>query len=173
VLLPWYAGERTPDLPLAAPLYFGFTLSDFRPEVLARAVLEGHVLNLHEGFRRLPVNPDEIRLTGGLSSSDSWCQAIADIFEAETIPVEGEGAALGAALHAAWVWKKERGEALPLEEITARFVIKNESRRRRPQENARGAYALQRRLFHSLAQRAQGQPGEDPFALREQLRRLA
>ncbi len=172
LLLPWYAGERTPDLPQAAPLYFGFSLSDFRPEVLARAVLEGHVLNLYEGFRRLPVTPDEIRLTGGLARSDSWRQAIADIFDTDTVPVEGEGAALGAALHAAWVWLKEKGEALPLEEVTAPFVIQTEASRRRPRESAREAYALQKRLFHALAQRAQGKPGEDPFSLRERLGRL-
>jgi len=172
VLLPWYTGERSPDLPLASPLYFGFALADFRPEVLARAVLEGHVLNLYEGFRRMPVAPDEIRLTGGLARSDAWCQAIADIFATEAVPVEGEGAALGAALHAAWVWMNETGETISLEEISTPFVIKTETRRRRPQEHARAVYELQRRLFHALAQRVQGKPGEDPFVLREQLARM-
>ena len=172
VLLPWYTGERTPDLPLASPLYFGFALSDFRPEILARAVLEGHVLNLYEGFRRMPVEPDEIRLTGGLARSDAWCQAIADIFATEAVPVEGEGASLGAALHAAWVWLNENGEEVSLEEVTTPFVIKTETRRRRPQDHARSAYDLQRRLFHSLALRIRGKPGEDPFILRDQLARM-
>jgi sugar (pentulose or hexulose) kinase len=172
VLLPWYAGERTPDLPLASPLYFGFTLADLRPEVLARAVLEGHVLNLYEGFRRMPVEPDEIRLTGGLARSDAWCQAIADIFDADVVPVEGEGAALGAALHAAWVWMKENGETISLEEATSPFVIRLEARRKRPVEHSREAYSLQRRLFHALTQRIQGRPGEDPFALRDHLSRM-
>ena len=172
VLLPWYTGERTPDLPLASPLYFGFSLADFRPEILARAVLEGHVLNLYEGFRRMPVEPEEIRLTGGLSRADAWCQAIADIFATEAVPVDGEGASLGAALHAAWVWMNENGETISLEEVTAPFVIKTEARRRLPQERARSAYALQRRLFHALAQRVQGKPGEDPFMLRDKLARM-
>jgi hypothetical protein len=65
VLVPWYEGERTPDLPHAAPLYFGFGLAEFEPATLCRAVLEGHVLNLYEGFTRMPVTPREIRLTGG------------------------------------------------------------------------------------------------------------
>ncbi len=169
LLIPWYAGERTPDLPQASPLYFGFALTDFRPEILARAVLEGHILNLYEGFRRMPVKPHEIRLTGGLAQSESWCQTIADIFAAEAVPVEGEGAALGAALHAAWVWMREAGRALPLEEVTGPFVLKTEARRKRPQARSRPAYALQKRLFHALAQRAQGKPGEDPFALQKQL----
>jgi xylulokinase len=107
ILLPWYMGERTPDVPLAAPLYFGFQVSDFEPPLLCRAALEGHVLNLFDGFARMPVTPREIRLTGGLARSASWSQTIADVFQAETVPVEGEGAALGAAIHAAWVWEKE------------------------------------------------------------------
>jgi xylulokinase len=172
VLLPWYSGERTPDLPLASPLYFGFALTDFRPEVLARAVLEGHILNLYEGFRRMPVQPQEIRLTGGLSQSEAWCQTIADVFATEAVPVEGEGAALGAALHAAWVWMREAGRELSLEEVTAPLVLKTEARRKRPQASARPAYERLKRLFHALAQRAQGKPGEDPFALHQQLAQL-
>ena len=120
----------------------------------------------------MPVEPDEIRLTGGLARADAWCQAIADIFATEAVPVEGEGASLGAALHAAWVWMNENGEAISLEEVTTPFVIKTETRRRQPQERARPAYALQRRLFHALAQRTRGKPGEDPFVLRDQLARM-
>ena len=107
LLIPWYMGERTPDVPQAAAVYFGFGLDDFTRDKLCRGILEGHILYLYDGFHRMPVQSKEIRLTGGLSKSDAWCQTIADIFEAETVPVEGEGAALGAALHAAWVWLKE------------------------------------------------------------------
>ena len=46
LLIPWYEGERTPDLPQAAPIYFGFGVDDFKQENLCRAVLVGHVLNL-------------------------------------------------------------------------------------------------------------------------------
>ena len=170
LLVPWYAGERTPDLPLAAPLYFGFSPEDFSPEVLARAVLEGHVLNLYDGFRRLPGEPDEIRLTGGLARSDAWVQAIADIFAAEAVPVEGEGAALGAAMHAAWVWLRENGRTVPLEEITGAFVTPAHARRRRPRKDASEAYSLQKRLYSALVKRILGERGEeDPFALRKQL----
>jgi xylulokinase len=50
LLIPWYEGERTPDVPQAAPVYFGFSLGDFTRGILCRAVLEGHVLALHNGF---------------------------------------------------------------------------------------------------------------------------
>ncbi len=169
VLVPWFTGERTPDLPQASPVYFGFSLQDFTPEILARSVLEGHVLNLYEGFCRLPVRPEEIRLTGGLAQSEAWCQAIADIFSVEAVPVEGESAALGAALHAAWVWLKENGHTLSLQEIVEPFVNKAEIRRKYPQPRARKIYDLQKRLFHSLTQKCLGNLSEDPFALKHQM----
>ncbi|UCC74600.1 MAG: hypothetical protein JSV86_08630 [Gemmatimonadota bacterium] len=169
LLVPWYEGERTPDLPLAAPLYFGFGLSDFVPQTLCRAVLEGHVLNLWDGFTRMPVKPREIRLTGGLASSPSWCQTIADVFEAETVPVRGEGAALGAAIHAAWVWYREAGDARPLARVAEPFVVLDEARRARPDPEQRSVQALLKRLFRALSRRVRGLDGEDPFVLRRAL----
>jgi xylulokinase len=169
ILIPWYEGERTPDLPLAAPIYFGFALPELDREALCRAVLEGHVLNLYDAFARLPVIPREVRLTGGLANSKSWCQMIADVFEAETVPVHGEGAALGAAIHAAWVWYREAGQERPLNEIAARFVVLAEARRRRPDPARRPAYELLKRLFRALSRRARGLDGEDPFKLRRDL----
>ena len=166
VIVPWYEGERTPDLPHAAPLYFGFGPSDFRPEILCRAMVEGHVLNLHQGFTRLPVTPTEIRLTGGLSNSPAWCQTIADVFGAEAVPVRGEGAAMGAAIHAAWVWLREAGAEQPLAAVSAPFVILEEEARRKPDPAHRGTHDLLRRLFRSLSRRVRGLEGEDPFDLR-------
>jgi sugar (pentulose or hexulose) kinase len=171
VILPWYVGERTPDLPAAAPVYFGFGSGDFVPEVLCRAVLEGHVLNLREACLRLPVQAREIRVTGGLSTSPSWCQAIADIFEASVIPVAGEGAALGAAIHAAWVWHRETGQPRELADVAAPFVILDEARRRKPAPGHRTRYRLLERLFRALSRRVQGLGGEDPFELRQRLQR--
>jgi xylulokinase len=172
LLLPWYVGERTPDLPLAAPVSFGFGLDDLTPAVLCRAVLEGHVLNLYDGFARMPVTPREIRLTGGLSRSPSWSQTIADVFGAEVVPVEGEGAALGAAIHAAWVWGREEGRGRPLKEVATPLVVLDEDRRRRPRAEARPAVELLRRLYRSVSRRIRGEETEDPFALRHELRRL-
>jgi xylulokinase len=171
LLLPWYTGERTPDLPDASPLYFGFGLDDFTVEVLCRAVLEGHVLNLADGFRRMPVTPREIRLTGGLSRSEAWCQTIADMFEAEAVPVEGEGAALGAAIHAAWVWMKEQGQPVPLESLTSDFVVLDEKRRKKPVPEHVETHRMQERIFHALSERVRTGTTEDPFVLRTRFTR--
>jgi xylulokinase len=166
LLIPWYMGERTPDLPLASPVYFGFGLDDLTKENLSRAILEGHILNLYEGFRRMPVKATEIRLTGGLSRSEVWCQTIADIFELETVPVEGEGAALGAALHAAWVWLKENGDSTTLQTIVDRFVNLDETHRRKPDPTVKEIYRIQKKLFQALVRRLIKDNGDDPFQLR-------
>lgn len=187
ILIPWYVGERTPDLPSAAPLYFGFGLSDFEPAVLCRAVLEGHVLNLYDGFSRMPVTPRETRLTGGLCQSPSWCQTIADVFGAETVPVSGEGAALGAAIHAAWVWMREGHdrEGTPedatladpdggdrmglLKRVADPFIVLEDERRVRPDPASEPPYQTLRRLYRALTRRVLGEEGEDPFELRRGL----
>lgn len=169
LLIPWYSGERTPDVPQAAPIYFGFSLGDFTVEVLSRAVLEGHVLNLYDGFTRMGVVPTEIRLTGGLSKSDAWCQTIADVFNAEVVPVKGEGAALGAAIHAAWVWLNESGTKTKLEDLCNSFVVLEDQRRARPIPANVNVYAVQKQVFHALSARVRGVKGDDPFALRSRL----
>ncbi len=173
LLIPWYSGERTPDLPHAAPVYFGFGLEDFTKEILCRAVLEGHVLSLYDGFRRMSLDTEEIRLTGGLSQSQTWCQTIANVFEAETVPVEGEGAALGAALHASWVWLKENGKPHSIQNVVAPFVVLDEKRRKKPETEHIAVYRAMKQLFHALSLRLRGQNGENPFSLRIDLTSLS
>jgi xylulokinase len=170
LLLPWYMGERTPDVPHAAPIYIGFGLNDFTRENLCRAVLEGHILNLYDGFKKMPVKATEIRLTGGLSQSVAWRQTIADIFEAEVVPVEGEGAALGAALHAAWVWKKESGGAADLQKIAEPFVKLLENQRCKPIAKNVAVYRQVKQMFSDFSLRIRGfQASQDPFAMRVKL----
>jgi xylulokinase len=170
LLIPWYVGERTPDVPIGSPLYFGFDVADFTKENLCRAVLEGHILNLYDGFRKMPIQAKEIRLTGGLAQSPAWCQTIADIFEAETVPVEGEGAALGAALHAAWVYRKEQGDNIDLAELVKPYVIMREDRRCKPIPEHVAVYRIQKETYRALSERVRGKIAQqDPFALREKM----
>jgi len=169
VLIPWYEGERTPNVPLASPLYFGFGLRDFTKETLSRAVLEGHILNLYDGFKRLPVKVNEIRLTGGLSKSEVWRQTIADIFNAETVPVKGEGAALGAALHAAWVWNNENGNKIKINEITNPFVKLDEYRRTKPRNEYLEVYNAQKKLFSVLSKNIREIKNGNVFRLRNEM----
>jgi len=170
IVIPWFSGERTPDLPFGAPLYFGFNPGDFNKSYLCRAVLEGHILNLYNGFQRMKIQPKEIRLTGGLSKSDIWCQTIADVFETEVIPIEGEGAALGAALHAAWVFKKENGAEIPLAEIVKPFISLSENKRKFPIPSNVDRYSISKNIFDALSKMVRGKKSEfDPFKLRNKL----
>jgi len=171
-LVPWFEGERTPDVPRASPLWFGFGADDFDAPRMSRAVLEGHILNLWAGFEGWPVEPERLHLTGGITRSPEWCRTIADIFELETVPVEGEGAALGAALHAAWVWSRENREAVELEALTDAFVVFAEERRMTPDPEAVARHRVQKRLFRALTGRIRGPDAEDPFGLRAELQRV-
>jgi xylulokinase len=121
----------------------------------------------------MSLETDEIRLTGGLSQSEAWCQTIANIFEAETVPVEGEGAALGAALHAAWVWLKENGHSQSIQDVVTPFVVLDEKRRKKPETQYFPVYRAMKELFHALSLRLRGQKGDDPFSLRIDLTSLS
>ncbi len=105
-------------------------------------------------------------MTGGLSQSEVWCQAIADIFEAEAVPVKGEGAALGAAIHAAWVWLNECGRKTLIQDVAKRFVILEEKNRKKPNPAHREIYRAQKRLFQALSSRILKNEGKDPFTIR-------
>ncbi len=161
VLCPWYEGERTPDLPEAAPVYFGFGLDDFTQETLCRAVLEGHIMNLFEGFQRLPVTPSEIRLTGGISKSKVWREVIANIFNCKVVPVLGEGAALGAALHAAWSAENH----LTINEIADPFIVLDRSAEVLPDPELVAVYGRFKRLYLAVSRNIRGLEGENPFKI--------
>ena len=171
LIVPWYQGERTPDVPLGAPTYFGFGLADLtKKEAVCRGVLEGHLLNLYDGFKRMPVKPSEIRLTGGISRSVAWREAIANIFNAETVAVEGEGAAMGAALHALWVHENERGRTVSLAEVVVPYIKLDESTRVKPNAQDAATYRTLSREFSALSARLRNHATtDDPFRLRKEL----
>ena len=156
---------------MALPSISGFALNDLnQKEVVCRGVLEGHLLNLYDGFKRMPVRPSEIRLTGGISRSVAWREAIANIFNAETVAVEGEGAALGAALHAMWVYQKEQGKEISLEDVVEPYIKLDEATRITPNAKDVAMYQKLSTAFSALSARLRNSPTqEDPFRLRKEL----
>ena len=170
VIVPWYEGERTPDLPNASPIYFGFSYDDLTKEKVARGLIEGHVLNLYEGFSKMPIKPKEIYLTGGLSQSRVWCQMIADIFNCKATPVLGEGAALEAALHAGCIWNNENGSNETLSKIVKPFITFNEQLRCTPKDENIKVYDNLKSLYSSITMRIRGLGGKDPFELKQGLK---
>src|SRR5256886_4194616 len=81
LLLPYLEGERTPNVPAGAGVFFGVTPQTFTAEHFARAAVEGVTLGMNYGLRRLRqlgIQPKQIRATGGGAKSRAWRQIMAD-----------------------------------------------------------------------------------------------
>ena len=143
-LLPYFDGERTPNLPRGTGVLAGLNRTSLTPGGLARAAMEGVTLNMNYGLRRLSalgMKPREIRVTGGGARSAAWRQIMADIFGVPVVAmVEDEGAALGGALQAAWCVALREGRKTKLTEFTSRAVAMDESTRCTPQAKHRALY---------------------------------
>lgn len=142
VLLPYLAGERTPNLPRATGLLSGLTTRNLTREHLLRAGVEGVTLGLGYGLdrlRALGVRPTEIRLTGGGANSAAWRQVAADVFGVPIVTtLEGEAGALGGALQAAWC--ADGGGAAKLAALCRRVVRLDPKSRCRPRAEAHAVY---------------------------------
>ena len=129
LLLPYFEGERTPNVPDGTGVWFGVNKKTFEAGHFARASMEGVTLGMNYGLRRLAelgVKPTQIRATGGGAKSKVWRQIMADIFDTEVVTLKvSEGAAYGAALQALWCWRLQEGEKVTISEITDRFVELN------------------------------------------------
>ena len=155
LLLPFFEGERTPDVPDGTGVYFGLREKTYSIGHFARAAMEGTTLGLGYGLdrlRELGIAPREIRATGGGAKSPVWRQILADIFGAEVVClVQEEGAALGAALQALWVWEKARGTtAASIESICDRYVQLEESTRTRPNPAHEAVYQQMQTLHNRI-----------------------
>jgi xylulokinase len=104
-LVPYFGGERTPNLPDATGSLHGITLRNYTPSNLARAAVEGIVCSLADGLAALTslgVAAERIILVGGGARSEAVQQAAAAIFGLPVlVPEPGEYVADGAARQAA------------------------------------------------------------------------
>lgn len=105
-IVPYYDGERTPDLPGATGTWSGLTSSTSR-EDLARAAFEALLCSLADGVdhlvARTGITPSRILLVGGATRNAAIHAIAPAIFGAPvTVPAPGEYVALGAARQAAW-----------------------------------------------------------------------
>jgi len=145
LFLPYLNGERTPSLPHGTGVFHGLTTETMSPSYMARAVMEGATLGLAYGlnrFRQLGIEPTEIRLTGGGSKSAIWRQICSDIFGVPTVCLaSAEGAALGAALQAAYACSAAEGTPTRFRDLADKFVTLDESTRCKPNDNTPEIYA--------------------------------
>ncbi len=106
-LLPYFDGERTPDLPDATGTLAGLTSDGLTPANLARAAVEGVLCGLADGvdaLRAQGVRPRRLALIGGAARSAAVRAVASTIFDVPVqVPPPAEYVALGAARQAAWV----------------------------------------------------------------------
>jgi xylulokinase len=143
--LPYLQGERLPNLPNGSGVLHGLNLENTNRADIGRAVIEGIIFGLANGWKRmsdLGISATELRLTGGGSKSAIARQIISDVFG---MPVIGfkvwEGAALGAAIHAAWTYCKAKGNPVPLEKLVKSAVKVDRKTRAEPRKENVALYA--------------------------------
>ncbi len=102
--LPFFNGERTPNLPRARGCLIGMDAQNTQPGHVLRSGMEGATFALRYGIdelRGLGIATDTVMLTGGGMKSATWRQVVADVCNAPvTVLEQDEGAGFGAALQA-------------------------------------------------------------------------
>ena len=106
VLLPYFDGERTPNLPEATGSLHGITRANYTPANIARSAYEGMLCGLADAVDALVevgVIPGRIMLVGGAAANTAVARIASTLFDAPIeIPTPGEYVADGAARQAAW-----------------------------------------------------------------------
>lgn len=105
VLLPYFEGERTPNLPDATATLSGLTLASTTRENLARAAIEGMLCGLADGLDaivRHGLRPRRLLLVGGAARSRAVPAIASQVLGLPVVvPEPGEYVARGAARQAA------------------------------------------------------------------------
>jgi xylulokinase len=158
MLLPYFAGERTPNVPAGSGVLLGLNKTTVTSAHLARAAMEGVTMGMNYGLLRLAtlgVKAKEIRVTGGGAKSPVWRQIMADVFGVPVVAmVEDEGAALGGAIQAAWALARQTKPTIPITRFTKGVVVVKESTRCQPDRANLARYrklqTVQTKLSESL-----------------------
>lgn len=111
VLLPYLAGERTPDLPTATGRLVGVRTGSLTPATLARAAVEGVLCGLADALDAIRAQGVRVQrallIGGGARSRAVQDLATGVLGEPVEVPHTAEYVALGAARQAAWVLSGE------------------------------------------------------------------
>ena len=131
-VLPFFNGERTPNLPHGRASITGMTVANCSRANIARAALESAVYSMRgglESFKSHGFVPTELRLTGGGAKSPIWRQIVADILDIPVkVPTSSEAAAFGAALQALWCVETMAGKNVSMGDICDAHVELDESK---------------------------------------------
>jgi len=153
-MLPYFEGERTPNLPNSTGAVHGLTADRATPDLMLRSAIDGVAAGLSyciDALARVDVTAPLITLVGGGSRHVAWQQAIADATGLPvTVRAGSEHVARGAAVQAAAI---VRGETVKHLAEAWRPEILAEIE---PADGARDAFQLDRRreLIAQLRQEA-------------------
>ena len=104
-VLPYFEGERTPNLPDATGSIFGVTGGNFNRANIARSAIEGLLCGLADALEAISsqgVKVDKLALVGGAGKNQAVQEIAPQIFGMDiSLPEPGEYVALGAARQAA------------------------------------------------------------------------
>ena len=125
-VLPFFNGERTPNLPRGRASLNGITAANFKRENILRAAMESAIFGMRiglEGFNKLGFTAKEIRLTGGGSRSPLWQGIAANVMNLPVrVPASSEAAALGGAVQALWALEQAGGKGKTIETLAEEHI---------------------------------------------------
>ena len=143
--LPFFNGERSPNLPNGKGCILGLDCSNYSPDNLMRSAMESAVYGLRAGldaFRAQGCNVSELRVTGGGSRSDTWCQMVSDVFDMPvSVQTMDEGAAQGAALQACWMHGAQQGRSASIVDLVDEHLGIDTQRAFEPKAETAATYA--------------------------------
>jgi xylulokinase len=106
-MLPYFDGERTPNLPDARGSLHGITRENLTPANIARAAVEGMLGGMADAVDALiavGIEPRRVLLVGGAASNSAVVEVAATLVSTPVeVPPAGEYVADGAARQAAWI----------------------------------------------------------------------
>jgi xylulokinase len=107
VWVPYFAGERSPNLPNASGALHGATTGNLTPANVARAAVEGLLASITYCMQKTTdqgIPAEQVQLLGGAARSEAVRSiAPAILGRPVLVPNPAEFVALGAARQAAWV----------------------------------------------------------------------
>ena len=136
ITLPFFNGERTPNLPNGKGCIVGMDMTNTKKENIFRSSLESAIFGMRlglESFKNLGFKVKEVRLIGGGANSAIWRQIASDILDLPiVVPMQEEAAALGAAIQALWAKDSVDGKVSDINYLIKEHVNINTKKGCRP-----------------------------------------
>lgn len=191
IVLPFFHGERTPDLPAARGGVFGLAPGNATPAHLYRAAMEGATFALRYGADALGIGAQSqegghasagdagarrarIAVTGGGARSAVWRQMVADVFDADVVGLrQNEGAAFGAALAALWALQKAGTPDTTLAEVVGAHLEEDDALAASPDAGSVEMYRAPYDRFLRMLEMYRGLYAADADAARQAADRAA